>query len=129
MGKMITVRQVAYGKHRWNEQDEARIERNLFAMDGETWEGLRFCKYRNGRHNRVHLVITEDDFVELFGDAVSNGVFHEQTLTQLRSILSRSDADKEDSPRPDPLLRVMGIGADGKLSQGIEEQLYGDDEK
>ena len=64
MPKMITIEQRAAGSYHWDDRDEARIERNLFALGGETWEGLRFCKNRNGRHNRVHLVIGEQEFVD-----------------------------------------------------------------
>jgi hypothetical protein len=115
-GKMITVERRAVGSYRWNEHDEARIERNLFAQDDETWEGLRFCKNRNGRHNRVHLVIGEDEFVDLFRSAVENGVFRQKTLDRLRAILSGER---------DPMLDVIGIASDGKLADGIDSDLYG----
>ena len=117
MGKMTTVKQIAVGRFRWTDVDEARIERNLFAQNTDTFEALRFCKNRNGRHNRVHLVIREDEFVELFRDAVSNGVFHQKTLEQLRAVLEQ---------RRDPFLDVIGIGEDGKLAEGIDEELYGE---
>lgn len=115
MGKMLTVEQRAVGVFDWNERDQARIERNLFALDGETWEALRFCKNRNGRHNRVHLVIGESDFAKLFQDAVKNGVFHQETLDQLRAVLDQTR---------DPFLDVIGISEDGKLSQAIDADLY-----
>jgi hypothetical protein len=118
MPKMITLEQRAVGSFHWDEQDEARIERNLFALNGDTWEGLRFCKNRNGRHNRVHLVIGEAEFVDLFRDAVAKGVFHAQTLDQLRAILTGGQ---------DPLLQVIGIAKDGHLSEAIDTDLYGQD--
>jgi hypothetical protein len=118
MPKMITLEQRAVGSFHWDEQDEARIERNLFALNGDTWEGLRFCKNRNGRHNRVHLVIGEAEFVDLFRDAVAKGVFHAQTLDQLRAILTGGQ---------DPLLQVIGIAKDGHLSEAIDTHLYGQD--
>jgi len=120
MAKMITLEQRAVGSYRWDAQDEARIERNLFALNGDTWEGLRFCKNRNGRHNRVHLVIGEAEFVDLFRDAVAKGVFHAQTLDQLRAILSGVQ---------DPLLQVIGIAQDGHLSEAIDSELYGEDSR
>ncbi len=116
-GKMITLEQRAHGSYHWNERDEARIERNVVALDGDTWEGLRFCKYRNGRHTRVHLVITEREFVALFRDAVRNGVFHQENLDQLRLILEE---------RRDPVIEVIGVAKDGKLAEAIDEKLYGD---
>jgi len=119
MGKMITLEERAVGVFRWSDRDEARIERNLFAYDGESWEALRFCKNRDGRHNRVHLVISEDAFVELFRDAVKNGVFHRDTLNQLRAVLQQP---------ADPFLEVIGIGEDGKLSEEIDRELYGENQ-
>ena len=116
MSKMNTIEQRAVGVCRLNANDEGRIERNLFGANGETWEALRFCKNKNGRHNRVHLVLEEDKFVELFEDAIKNGVFHQQTIDRLKMILERRD----------PFLEVIGIGADGTLSQGIDEELYGE---
>jgi hypothetical protein len=117
VAKMITLEQRAVGSYHWDEQDEARIERNLFALNGDTWEGLRFCKNRNGRHNRVHLVIGEAEFVNLFRDAVEKGVFHEPTLEQLRAILVGGR---------DPVLDVIGIAQDGQLTKDIDRELYGE---
>jgi hypothetical protein len=117
MSKMITLEQRAVGSFRWDKSDEARIERNLFALNGETWEGLRFCKNRNGRHNRVHLVIGEAEFVDLFRDAVEKGVFHKRTLEQLRAVLVGGR---------DPLLDVIGLVEDGELTKNIDEELYGE---
>jgi hypothetical protein len=119
MGKMVTVEQRAAGVFDWTGNGQARIERNLFALNGETWEALRFCKSRNGRHNRVHLVIGESDFIELFRDAIRNGVFHQETLDQLRKILGQ---------QRDPFLDVIGVGEDGNLSRGIDADLYGENE-
>jgi hypothetical protein len=117
MPKMITLEQRAVGSFRWDQRDEARIERNLFALNGATWEGLRFCKNRNGRHNRVHLVIGEAEFVALFRDAVEKGVFHQPTLEKLRVILSGGR---------DPLLDVIGVSEDGQLTKGLDDELYGE---
>ncbi len=116
--KMITVQHKAAGKFNWDDTEQARIERNVFALDGKTWEGLRFCKNRNGRHNRVHLVIEEENFVELFRDAVKNGVFSPATLQGLRIALGMER---------DPFLEVIGIGADGNLTRDIDNDLYGDE--
>jgi hypothetical protein len=115
--KMVTVEQRAVGTFDWNDIEQARIERNLFAFDGEVTEKLRFCKNRNGRHNRVHLVIEESGFVELFASAVKNGVFSEPAIRRLRDILDQ---------RRDPLLEVIGTTGDGKLSSEIDKELYGD---
>jgi hypothetical protein len=120
MPKMITLEQRAVGSYRWDDHDEARIERNLFALNGDTWEALRFCKNRDGRHNRVHLVIGEPEFVDLFRDAVAKGVFHAETLEQLRAILAG---------KQDPLLEVIGIAGDGQLTNDIETELYGEDSR
>jgi hypothetical protein len=119
MAKMVTIEQRAVGVFDWGQDEQARIERNVFAQDGEIREALRFCKNRNGRHNRVHLVIEERDFVDLFRSAVQNGVFQEETLQKLRGIMDH---------RRDPLLEVIGscTGSDGKLAENIEDELYGE---
>jgi hypothetical protein len=115
MPKMNTIEQRAVGVCNLDEHNEARIERNLFNANGTTWEALRFCKNKDGQHNRVHLVLDENKFVELFEDAVKNGVFHQQTIDRLKMVLERRD----------PFLEVIGIGSDGTLSQNIDEELYG----
>src|ERR1700690_664132 len=118
--KMVTLKHIAVGAFDWEDgHDQARIERNLFLRDGgEQWEALRFCKNRNGRHNRVHLVIKEGDFVNLFRSAVENGVFSEETLQGMRNILGE---------RRDPFREVIGSASDGKLALDVDSQLYGDD--
>jgi hypothetical protein len=118
--KMITVEQRAVGTFDWDETEQARIERNLCALNGRSWEALRFCKNKNGRHNRVHLVIEEDKFVELFRSAVENGVFSEATIRDMRNILER----RRDR---DPFLDVIGTTGDGTLSANIDDELYGED--
>jgi hypothetical protein len=122
--KMTTVEQRAVGVHRWNSADEARIERNLVAYKGETFESIRFCKNRSGRHLRVHLVVREDEFVELFRDAARNGVFAPETLRLLAEI-SEHAAGTSPYGSADPVLAVAGIGEDGTLTQNIDEELYG----
>jgi hypothetical protein len=117
MAKMNTIQHRAVGICQLDDHNEGRIERNLFAVNGGTWEALRFCKNKDGQHNRVHLVIDEAKFVELFQDAVSNGVFHQETIDRLKAVLDQ---------QRDPFLDVIGIGADGTLSQDIDEQLYGE---
>jgi len=114
--KMVTIEQRAVGVCQLNDHDEGRIERNLFSANGESWEAIRFCKNKDGQHNRVHLVLGEDKFVELFENAVKNGVFQQQTIDRLMMILERRD----------PFLEVIGIGADGTLSQNIDDELYGE---
>jgi hypothetical protein len=116
MAKMSTVEQRAVGSCQLDQHNEGRIERNLFAADGKTWEALRFCKNKDGQHNRVHLVLEEEKFVQLFADAVKNGVFHQRTIERLKIALERRD----------PFLEVIGIGSDGALSQNIDEDLYGE---
>ena len=115
MAKMSTIENRAVGTCHLDDHNEGRIERNLFAVNGGTWEALRFCKNKDGQHNRVHLVIDEEKFVELFRDAVRNGVFHARTLGELRVILEEL---------PDPFLNVIGAISDGTLSAGIDEELY-----
>jgi len=118
MSKMNTIEQRAVGVCPLDEHNEARIERNLFQVNGTTWEGLRFCKNKDGEHNRVHLVLDEEKFVELFRNAVKNGVFHPRTLGELRAILWEL---------PDPFLSVIGSISDGTLAANIDEELYGKD--
>jgi hypothetical protein len=115
MPKMNTIEQRAVGACQLDEHNQGRIERNLFNANGKTWEALRFCKNKDGQHNRVHLVIDEEKFVELFRDAVKNGVFRPRVLGELRMIL-------EDIP--DPFLEVIGSISDGTLSQNIDDELY-----
>jgi hypothetical protein len=116
MAKMSTVEQRAVGVCQLDDHNQGRIERNLFVVNGGTWEALRFCKHKDGLHNRVHLVIDEAKFVELFQNAINNGVFHQETIDRLKAFLDKTH---------DPFLDVIGIGADGSLSQDIDEQLYG----
>ena len=118
MPKMNTIERRAVGVCHLDDHNEGRIERNLFNANGTTWEALRFCKNKDGQHNRVHLVLDEDKFVELFRDAVKNGVFRPQTLGKMMVILNEV---------PDPFLNVIGSISDGTLSQNIDEELYGDD--
>jgi hypothetical protein len=122
--KMITLSQLAVGTYRWNQREEARLERNVFAFEGRTFEALRFCKYKNGRHTRVHLVISRDEFLELFQSAAENGVFEADDLERIGAIC-RAERERRASDS-NPLLDVIGIGGDGTLSQNIDEQLYGE---
>ena len=117
MAKMNTIENRAVGSCQLDDHNVGRIARNLFAVNGGTWEALRFCKNKDGQHNRVHLVIDEQKFVELFRDAVKNGVFHPRTLGDLMVILGEI---------PDPFLSVIGSISDGKLSANIDEELYGE---
>jgi hypothetical protein len=115
MSKMSTIENLAVGVCQLDDHNEGRIERNLFAVNGTTWEALRFCKNKDGQHNRVHLVIGEEKFVELFRAAVKNGVFRSRTLGQLKAILDEL---------PDPFLEVIGSISDGTLTANIDEELY-----
>jgi hypothetical protein len=115
MPKMNTIEQRAVGVCPLDDHNEGRIERNLFNVNGTTWEALRFCKNKDGQHNRVHLVIDEEKFVELFRDAAKNGVFRPRTLQELSAILR---------DLPDPFLSVIGSISDGTLSANIDEELY-----
>lgn len=131
MAKMETLKYLRVGELDLESGgDVARIERNLFATeDGETFEALRFCKNRHGRHNRVHLVIKEGAFVALLEDAINKGVFHDEMLDRLYEFLQRRRKAEQspgaEAPR-NPLLEVIGIGSDGSLAQGIDEELYGE---
>jgi hypothetical protein len=120
MAKMNTIESRAVGSCQLDDHNEGRIERNLFAVNGGTWEALRFCKNKDGQHNRVHLVLDEEKFVELFRDAVKNGVFRPQTLGKLMAIMAEIR---------DPFLDVIGSIGDGTLSQNIDEELYGERSK
>ena len=129
MAKMRTVKQIAVGKLRRRGRQEARIERNIFECNGEVFEALRFCKNKNGRHVRVHLVVREGEFVELFRDAVEHKVFAKKTLLRLLSVLEQTQPQKgapSADPDADPFLAVIGICEDGHLTEGIDEELYGD---
>lgn len=114
--KMATIEQRAVGTFDWGNSEEARIERNLVTLNGRTWEALRFCKNKDGRHNRVHLVIEEGHFVELFRSALENSVFSEYAIEAFRKMLES---------RRDPFLDVIGTTGDGKLSAGVDEEIYG----
>jgi hypothetical protein len=130
MAKMNTIKHLAAGQlNLENGGDVARIERNLFSNEkGDTFEAIRFCKTRNGRHNRVHLVIGEDDFAELFRDAVRQGVFHESTLEMLFQALE--EWHREEAPRRSELPNIVGLFRKGSLSnQQIDELLYGEFQK
>src|SRR5260370_40662842 len=116
MAKMNTIESRAVGACQLDDHNEGRIERNLCAVNGGTWEALRFCKNKDGQHNRVHLVLREDKFVELFENAVKNGVFHQETLDRLKMILEQRD----------PFLDVLGIGSAGPLPLNIDAELYGE---
>ncbi|HKM90915.1 MAG TPA: hypothetical protein VJX29_09875 [Candidatus Acidoferrales bacterium] len=123
--KHLAVSQVDLGRG----GDTGRIERNLFAQNGETFEALRFCKNRNGHHNRVHLVLSESAFARLFEDAVQKKVFAEDTLTRLLGILLRWQEEHSgaaDGVAENPFLKVIGLFNDGHLTEGIDEYLYGD---
>lgn len=131
MAKMSKIKELAFGSLDLNRRgDVARIEKNLFAENGDTFVALRFCKNRNGRHNRVHLVIPEQAFTQLFEDAAEKGVFAEETLNRLLHFLERRQRRHIESANDsdqDPFLKVIGIFKDGHLTQGIDEELYGDE--
>lgn len=131
MPKMSTIKHLAVGSAPLKNSDEARIERNLFALNGDTFEALRFCKQRNGRHNRVHLVLSEAEFLDLFAHSVRAGVFSRTALLDFAEILRRealADTGPSDALPDDPFLKVIGIGSgDGTLTQNLDEELYGDD--
>ena len=48
---------------------------------------------------------------------MQNGVFGQETLEKLRAVVEKTQ---------DPFLDVIGIGADGTLTQNIDEELYGE---
>lgn len=127
MAKMRTIKQLAVGRLRRRGRQEARIERSLFECEGEVFEALRFCKNKNGRHVRVHLVVREGEFVELFQNAVEHKVFAEQTLRGLLNILQRNRSRNYADPADlDPFRKVIGIFQDGRLAENLDEELYGE---
>ena len=118
MAKLSKIKHLALAALPRGKDEEARIERNLFVREGETLEALRFCSNRGGRHSRVHLVITEEDFAGLFGHAVENGVFGEATLAALRAALEKphTGTREKKGPAPSVLFEVIGLMEDGNLS-------------
>jgi hypothetical protein len=54
-------------------------------------------------------------FLGLLREAVKRSAFHRQTLEQLRALLLGN-----------PLLDVIGIAEDGRLSNAIDSELYGE---
>jgi hypothetical protein len=126
MAKMKTIKQIAVGGLE-RDGGQARIERNLFECNGETFEAIRFCKNKNGRHVRVHLVVREEEFVELFANAVRKGVFGEATLLGLFDVLKeRSEGSAEGARRTRraPFAEIAGLFKDGTLSGNIDGTLY-----
>ena len=130
MSKMSTIKHLAVGQVDLGKEegDVGRIERNLFELNGETFEALRFCKNRKGRHNRVHLVLLESTFADLFEDAVQKQVFGPDTLDRLLAVLQHWQEQRTGAGQDageNPFLKVIGIGSDGHLTEGIDEYLYG----
>lgn len=70
--------------------------------------------------DKMFTLVEEAEFVDLFRDAVAKGLFHAQTLEELRAILSGER---------DPLLQVIGIAKDGHLTESIDDQLYGENSR
>jgi hypothetical protein len=86
--KMTTLRHLSVATFDWPDtKDQARIERNQFLYGDEIIEALRFCKHNDGRHVRVHLVITEEHWLGLFMSAVENGVFSPSALHAMSGML------------------------------------------
>jgi hypothetical protein len=112
-----------------NGGDVARIERNLFAnVNGEVFEALRFCKRHNGRHNRVHLIVKDHEFAELFVAAYEQNVFSPETIARVLETLQRGlrDRKRRGRARRNPLFDVIGIcKGDGTLAGDIDGFLYG----
>jgi len=89
---MRTVETITYGECQWDgPENAARIERArvLFSDQNKVTELLKFCYLTNGRHARTHLTIEQEDFVELFGDAVENNVFTPEVLKAIFKILKK----------------------------------------
>ena len=87
---MRTVEVVNYGEYQWDgPKHAARIERArvLFSDRNKVSEILKFCYLTNGRHARTHLTIEQEDFVELFKDAIEKNVFKPEVLKELRKAL------------------------------------------
>jgi len=92
---MVTVETLAAGVYNWNKEDQARLERNKILYQGELFQALRFCRFRNGRHTRVHLVITEEDWIRLFENAVQNGVFSSESRNAMMACLQENRSKDE----------------------------------
>lgn len=124
MAKLSKIKHLAVASFPRGKGEEARIERNLFVREGETLEALRFCSNRGGRHSRVHLVITEQDFASLFAHAVETGVFGEATLAALRAALEKPHAGTREKkgPAPSVLFEVIGLLEDGKLGREPDQK-------
>jgi hypothetical protein len=87
---MRTIEVITYGEHEWDgPENAARIERArvLYSDHDRVSERLKFCYLKNGRHARTHLTISQDEFVELFRDAVQKNVFEPAVVKQIARIL------------------------------------------
>jgi hypothetical protein len=68
----------------WPSGAEGRIERLLIKKHGQV--EIRFSWWKNGKLAPRPLDLSEDDLVRLFRDAIANGVFTENFMSQLRAL-------------------------------------------
>jgi hypothetical protein len=87
---MRTIEVVTYGEHEWDgPENAARIERArvLYSDHDHVSDRLKFCYLKNGRHARTHLTISQNEFVDLFRDAVQKNVFEPDAIREMARIL------------------------------------------
>lgn len=73
-----------HGTVKWHDA-EGRIERILVKESGQ--EEIRFSWWKNGKFVPRPLDLSEADLIELFRDAIANGVFNDDFKSQLRELL------------------------------------------
>lgn len=89
---MRTIEVVTYGEHQWDGPEHAaRIERArvLYSGNDTVDEVLKFCYLKNGRHARTHLTISQENFADLFLDAVEKNVFEPKLLREMYKALKK----------------------------------------
>jgi hypothetical protein len=79
------ARELAVGRREYESGDQVRIER-LFIKDLQQ-EEIRFSWWKGSRMVMRPLDLPEDDLLELFEDAMHEGVFSQTFLRNLRALL------------------------------------------
>lgn len=74
------------GVVKWPLGSEGRIERLLIKKSNE--EEIRFSWWKDGKLATRPLDLSEGDLLKLFQDALTNHVFTDKFLTQLRELLT-----------------------------------------
>ena len=83
---------LAVGSHALTGDLTARIERIKARREkdegsSKSLEVLRFCNCRqDGRFSRVHLVLSQDEFICLLKNAIRNNVFHADSIWAIRDV-------------------------------------------